>query len=327
MTVTNFKNSTEFIAFIKAIFGASNDAELNNALGALTTEEIMDKIAADPQGAALTEELEKAFAANPNVNFIAGTAIDADDINILDIIKKLKFAAPKATGGVTTASGRLVNAGHLAKNPNPAQTVSLNVKLMTISTLDGERFQVNRTSGGKQQRVVIAALLPNGQMTQFGVNEEFVKNLIERAILDTAGKIIAAKAYVAVNVMQTKIGTTYVETDAAVVAWAEKQPDAVVIVRKGTKGVLLKHDTELQVFRGIIGTVDADIFKRAEEKSDKLDEMKAQTEQAIRIENAKATSELEFLKAVKTYAAENDMSLAKAAEELALLRGTLGINK
>lgn len=324
-TVTNFKNSTEFIAALKAQFNASNDAELNTAMGALSTDELMARVQQVPELADLYEAMENAFASNPNVSFIAGTPIDADDVDVLSIIKKLKFAAPKVTGGVTTASGRIVSHKHLAKTPNPAVTTSLNVKLSSISTLNGERFEINRTSGGKQQRVIIAALKPDGTMAQYGVNEEFVKNLIERGILSSDSKIIPTKAYVSVNVMQTKVGTTYVDTDAQVVAWAEKQPDAVIITRKGTKGVLLKHESELTVFRGIIGTVDANIFKRAEEKSDKLEELKAQTEQQILIDNNKAKAELEFLKAVKAYAAENEgMELKDAAAELALLRGVLG---
>lgn len=321
---TKFKNASEVIAVIKSQFNASNDAELNTAMGALSTDELMARIQQVDELADVYEAMENAFAANPNVSFIAGTPIDADDVDILAITKKLKFATPKVTGGVTTASGRIVNANHLAKTPNPAITTSLNVKLSSISTLDGDRFQVNRTSGGKQQRVIIAALKPDGTMAQYGVNEEFIKNLTDRGILDANGKIIAAKAYVSVNVMQTKIGSTYVDTDAQVVAWAEKQADAVVIVRKGTKGVLLKHESELTVFRGIIGTVSADIFKRAEEKADKLEEMVAQTDQTIRIENAKATSELQLMKAIKEYAAENDMKYHEAAAELALLRNALG---
>ena len=345
--------NAEFIARLKKAFGVAgkSEAELNAVLaGQSSRQAIIDILKQEMPDFGIYFESVMASVAD-TVVIVAKAADGAtEEIGLLNQYNPF-IAAVKAVAGdtdepvnnlpVTNVAGervigelgrRTIKRKHFAKSSNNSELNQVIVKLIALSTLQGERFQVRKTVNGAltgtQQQVSMAVMLPDNTPQSYLVNESFVNNLIERKIItqDKDGNVVIDNVYLAVNLRgNIAMKTTYTETDAQFIALVEKDKELAQYVQKiqGNKRIYLYHDQTTATFAGVIARLEREDFeKEASLENDRKKGNVAAENKATEIrltKEAELEAKLAFMTKVKEYAKANgNMSLEDAAAEMKL---------
>lgn len=351
-TLTN----AEFISSLKKAFGSAgkSEAEFNIALAEQPSRQaIVDVLKQEMPDFGLYLEAVLASVADAVVITAKAPEGATDEIGLINQYQPF-IAAVKAAAGeidepvnniavsnvaaervVGEIGRRTIKRKHFTKSSNNAEISRIIVKLISLSTLQGERFSVRKTVNGQlsgsQQQVSMAVMLPDNTPQSYLVNEAFVSNLIDRKIIavNQAGEILTENVYLAVNVRgNVAMKTTYVETDVAFISLVEKDKELAQYVQKvqGNKRVILFHDTTTATFAGIIAALDREDFEKEAslENQRKVGNVTAENKATeIRLtKEAEIESKFAFMAKVKQYAKDNgNMPLADAAAELRLFEG------
>lgn len=355
-TLTN----AEFISSLKKAFGSAgkSEAEFNATLAEQTSRQaIVDVLKQEmPDFGLYLEAILKDVADNIVITAKAPEGA-TDEIGLFNQYQPFIAAVKAATGEVDEPTNniavsniaaervigeigrRTIKRKHFTKSSNNAEITRIIVKLISLSTLQGERFTVRKTVkgelSGSQQQVSMAVMLPDNTPQSYLVNEAFVSNLLERKIIkmhtegDRKDEINTENVYLAVNVRgNVAMKTTYTETDPQFISLVEKDKELAQYVQKvqGNKRIILFHDTTTATFAGIIAALDREDFDKeaALENQRKVGNVTAENKATeIRLtKEAEVDAKFAFMTKVKEYAKNNgNMPLADAAAELRLFEG------
>jgi hypothetical protein len=329
-----FKNASEAIKALKEHFSVSSDVELDVALGSLSTQDIIDSLSQDPRFEGLVDSMESLVSSNPQSNFIGGQPVDADDINIIELCKKLQFEVapivnPVVSGTPTdfciSSTGRRVEKRHVATKGNPSTIKRLNVKVTEIRILSGEQYRVRDRKSAESfcQQVSIVFETPSGEVNSMLTNENYCKSLAETGTISQLnGKFIpGSNPYLAVNVVHNTTTSTYADSDPTVVAFA-KRFNGSIVNRGGVESAVLFYDSDSIVFKSFIGTTSVETFEDDKSLAREGQRQAKATDEAIRLKQAEALAalqaKLEFMQMVEVYATQHNITVERAVEKLKL---------